>query len=317
MTSSEPAVDISITIGAGRKGDPLRLRNPVIAASGTLGTGTEVQRDINLAALGAIVTPGIARRARNPRPAIPLVETPAGLFLAGAYPTLSIRSVVGRYAPRWATWPAPVIANLPADDADACVATAAMLADHIGVAAIELGLVPIASHLTDDGSARDLQHLCRQLSDNWPRPLLVKLPYGLPNLRTLVEAAAEGGADAVVLGGGFPARAVDRDRSIAPDRLLAGRVVGPATRPLALDAVAAICATTRLPVIASGGIASGADALAFLVAGARAVQVGSASLRHPAAAITVARDLDELVQPRGFAGVQDFNGGPKPEASPP
>jgi dihydroorotate dehydrogenase (NAD+) catalytic subunit len=310
------ALDLSITFGTGRKGDPMRLHNPVIAASGTLGTGVELQRDYDLAAIGALVTPGITRRAQQRRPATPPLETPAGLFLSERFPALSLRSAVSRYASLWESLPVPVIANLPAGDADECVEIAAMLADHPGVAAIELGLVSLAPRLTGNDSALEVQWLCRRLSDTWPRPLIVKLPYGLTDTRILIDAATEGGADAISLGGGLPARVLNRGGATDWRRLLSGRIVGPAMHPLALHAVAAACAETRTPIIASGGVTSGADALAFLLAGAWAVQVGSASLRNPAAAIDVARDLEHLVRSAGMSRLQDIRAHTTDEGSP-
>jgi dihydroorotate dehydrogenase (NAD+) catalytic subunit len=305
MTDAGSAVDLSVSIGAGRKGDPLQLANPIIAASGTFGTGLELQRDIDLTAIGAFVTPAITRRAHGRRPAVPPRESPAGLFLAGPYPSIGLRAVLNRFASLWEGWPVPVIANIPAGDADECFEVAAALAGYAGVAAIELSFVSDAAWLDDDDNLPEFGRICRRLSDTWPRPLIVKLPYGLTDTIILVDAAGDAGVDAVSLGGGFPARIVDRDVVADRARFVTGRVTGPATHPMALHVTAAVCAGTKMPVIASGGVSSGDEALGFLQAGARAVQVGSASLRDPAAVVRVARDLEWLVRGAGRSSDSD------------
>jgi dihydroorotate dehydrogenase (NAD+) catalytic subunit len=314
MTNAGPAVDLTVSIGSGHKGDPLHLANPIIAAAGTFGTGVELQRDVDLAVIGAIVTPAISRRAHRHRPAVPVRETPSGLFMVVPYPSISLRAVLNRFAPLWEDWPVPVIANISAGDADECVEVAAALAGYAGIAAIELSFVAYAAWLDGDDSLPEFRRLCRRLSNTWPRPLIVKLPYGLADSLTLIGAAAESGVDAISLGGGFPAGVIDRgaaDRA----RLITGRLTGPATHAYALHAAAAICAETSMPVIASGGVASGVDALDFLQSGARAVQVGSASLRDPAAAVEVARDLERLVRDMGRSSGSGFDGDLQDEES--
>lgn len=292
-------MDLSVSIGGGRKGDPLHLANPIITAAGTCGTGVELQRDIDLTAVGAFVTPAITRRSHRRPGTVSPREVPAGLFLAGPYPSLSLRSVLNRSMALWESWPVPVIANIPAGDADECFEIAAALADYADIAAIELSFISYASWLDVDDNLPELRRMYRRLRDAWPRPLIVKLPYGLTNTLALVDAAGDAGVDAVSLGGGFPARIVERGHAVERPRLVAGRVTGPATRPLALGMVAAICAGTHVPVIASGGVTSGTDALDFLQAGARAVQVGSATLRDPGAVVRVARDLERLMRGTG------------------
>jgi dihydroorotate dehydrogenase (NAD+) catalytic subunit len=308
MTDVAPAADLTVEIGSGHKGDPLRLVNPIIAAAGTLGTGVELQRDIDLTAIGALVTPAISRRVHR-RPAVLPRESPAGLFLSGPYPSIRLRDVLDRYALLWEGWSVPVIANIAADDADESVEVATALARYAGVAALELSFVSSAPWLDGDGSVTEVRRLCRRLSDTWPRPLIVKLPYGLSNTLALIEVAIGGGADAISIGGGFPAAVVDQSGSTGGLRLVRGRVTGPATKSLALHAIAAVCAETAAPVIASGGITSGTDALDFLLAGARAVQVGSASLRDPSAPVRVAWDLERLARGTGQAAITAIGGG--------
>lgn len=285
---------LSVDFGGGRKGDPLRLANPVMAAAGTFGTGLEVQRDLDLSRIGGLVTPAIGRRGRNHVIPQPITETPAGLLLFGPYPSMSLRAVIDRYAPLWRNWPFPVIANMQVEDGEECVEIASVLADHGAVAAIELGLPPDWS-VVGAGGAAAVRGLCRRVIEAWHGPLIVKLPYGIAELPACVEAATEGGADAVSLGGGFPGRAA-----------AVGRLVGPATHPLALEVVARICAATRTPIIASGGVSSGRDALDFLLAGAQAVQVGSASLRNPAAILDIVGDIEARLRAVGVASMSDF-----------
>jgi dihydroorotate dehydrogenase (NAD+) catalytic subunit len=260
-----------------------------------------------------LVTPAITRRPRHRGRPSPLRETPAGLLLAGPYPSVGYRTALRRHVPAWEASPVPVIANLPAEDADECLEVASALADHGGVAAVELVL---PAQMLREGGAAALGRLCERVLAVWPASLIAKLPYGTDDLLNSIEAAAAGGADAVALGGGFPGRVFEYGTRDTPPRAMSGRVVGPATRPLALHVVATVCAATRVPVIASGGITRAEDALDFLLAGAQAVQVGSASLRDPSVVVDMAAGLAELLQATGAPSVVALRNRRRGEGSP-
>ncbi|MGH2584797.1 MAG: HisA/HisF-related TIM barrel protein [Dehalococcoidia bacterium] len=279
-----------LTLGGGRKGDPLELANPVIAAAGTFGAGAELQRLGEPARPGAIVSPAVARRTRRSVTGLQLLEVPAGLLLTGQYPTVSHRRVVEDLAPLWRTWRSPVIVNVLADDRDACLEVAAALADVDGVSALELSFAwPVVGSTAESWLPDVVAGLTGAIASVWSRPLIAKLPYGAGDGIALATAAVEGGADAVALGGGFPGQGVWAGRNTL------GAVVGPCTKPLALRVVAAVAPSVTVPLIASGGITAAADAVDFLQAGARAVQVGSATIRDPRAVYRIAGDINTLL----------------------
>jgi dihydroorotate dehydrogenase (NAD+) catalytic subunit len=281
----------TIRIGGARKGDALILPNPVLIAAG-MGGGAELHRLIAMTRLGGFVTPAITRQPRPGIRAPRFMESAAGLVCALPFPTLGLRAALRQHAPVWRRWGVPVIANVPGDDVPECQAVLATLDAEALVTAAELDLTPLGRHPgappLDGAGVRGAVSAVAAAS---PLPLLVKLPPDARSLRLLARTAVEAGADALTIGGGVGAllldpRSGDRPRLDAPAVL-----TGPATLPLVLRAVAEVADVVSLPVIASGGVACGVDALALLRAGACAVQVGSALFRDP---IAPARVLDEL-----------------------
>jgi dihydroorotate dehydrogenase (NAD+) catalytic subunit len=304
QSSNQHPADLSVTIGSGRKGDPLTVSSPILAAAGTIGTGAEVGWDAIPSRLGALVTPTIAHRTRRGGMASRLVEAVGGLLVVGQYPTLSVRSVQTRHAPFWQRRSIPVIANVSAESPDQCLDVIAALSGLDGIRAVEIALPASSSRgSTDPSEARLLRTLCDSASAIWHGPILVKLPIATDAAAMLADSAGEGGADAAVLGGGFPGSVLQHDLPLPARRHVDGMLVGPATKSLALQAVARLATESSLPVIASGGVATGVDALDFLIAGACAVQVGSASLRDPMA---TARIIDELEASLRSAGLQSL-----------
>jgi dihydroorotate dehydrogenase (NAD+) catalytic subunit len=310
---ADPEPSLAVTLAPGRKGDPLALANPVIAASGTFGLGTELQRHLDLSRLGAMITPGIARATRPGRdrhgrisPAI-IGETPAGLLIAERYPTIGLRAALRQLGPLLESRRTPVIANLPASDADQCVRLAGSLAEDEGFAAIELDLTFLESDDDPLQAVAVVRDLTERVRGVWPGPLLAKLPYS-PRTAALSVAARDGGADALSLGGGFPGMASVRGEGHATYRPTTGRLVGPATKPLALSLIGAVVGATDLPVVAAGGITVGDDAVEFLRAGATAVQVGSASFVDPYAALAVADGIATYLRRVGETDVRNIIG---------
>jgi dihydroorotate dehydrogenase (NAD+) catalytic subunit len=233
---------------------------------------------VDVERIGAIVTrsttPYQRRVAHPPR----LVETPAGLLVVGPWPNPGLERVVARHAHTWATWRTPVLLSLegasPTDYAD----IGAALEGVEGIAGLELNLVEHASQVAAIVQAtRGATQL----------PLLAKLPALDTGLPELARAAAEAGADAIVVAGAARGLAADPHSG----ERLAGWLCGPAQRPLALRLVAEVVGSVAVPVIGGGGIATIDDARQFLAAGAAAVQIGAALLADPGAAIRIADAL--------------------------
>jgi dihydroorotate dehydrogenase (NAD+) catalytic subunit len=237
----------------------LELRSPLIAAAGCFGLGVEYERSVPIDQIGAIVTRGTALRGQLREPLL-LTET-AGGVLSQHWPVISFASIVERYVPQWATWRTPVIVNVVADHAAIAVATEGIE----GIAGLELWLPDANEAARITAAARAATHL----------PLIAKLTLH-DNLLATARACASAGADALTLIGPLPASVSHSDQG-----LRSGWLSGPAILPLALRCVASIVDSMDTPVIACGGVFGRADIQAYLAAGARAVQIGTALLANP------------------------------------
>ncbi|MFQ3630578.1 nitronate monooxygenase [Roseiflexus sp.] len=251
----------------------LTLRTPVMVAAGCLGFGVEYERIVPIERLGAIVSGSVSLRGRRASPSLRLIETPAGVLSVGAWRDPGLDRVLREYVPVWATWSTPVVLSVTADHRD----VAAALEGIEGIAGIELAFGD------DWGSAARVVASVRAVT---LLPLLVKLPVH-ERLTATTRSAIDAGADAVTVAA--PPRACVVDPHTG--ELLHGRLSGSAIRPLVLEAVANVCATLPAPVVACGGIVTATDAHSFLAAGAIAVQVGSALLADPWAAVRIADAL--------------------------
>lgn len=261
----------------------LEIATPLVAAAGSLGYGVELARQLGLAkadglhGLGALITRTTTLGPRRARPLPALSETPAGLIWSGAAQNPGLRSVRERFAPAWAGWELPVILSLAAVDAEELALALGELELIEGVRGVELPLWPYGT-LAPEQAAR----LVATARAATPLPLIVKLPGACAEIAALAQAVAAAGADALSLIDGLPATAPDGT---------AGTLCGPALRPIALRAVAAVCAAVELPVIGGGGVLDAADARALLAAGATAVALGTALLNDMRAGARIAAVL--------------------------
>jgi dihydroorotate dehydrogenase (NAD+) catalytic subunit len=255
----------------------LTLRAPVLTAAGCFGYGVEYARTANLDQIGAIVTRSTTLRGR--RGAAPrLIETPAGVLVAGDWPDPGLARVLDRFAPVWATWRTPVLLSIVGatlqDYADAAAATEGVE----GIAGLELNL---------SSQAERAARIVAAVRAATQLPLLAKLPSLGAGQADLARAVADAGADALTLAAPPLGMAADPQSG----ELIAGALAGPAIRPLALALVAAVAAAVPIPMVGCGGIATADDARHMLAAGATAVQIGSALLADPGAAARIAVEL--------------------------
>jgi dihydroorotate dehydrogenase (NAD+) catalytic subunit len=288
-------VDLTGTLGG------LTLRNPVMSAAGCAGTGRELSRFTEPSRLGAFVTRTITLDPRAGRPGPRVLETPSGLLWS-----------VGRQNPGLQGFLATELPWLAQRDVRTIVSVAATTLGEYGELARRLGSSPGVSGVevdlagVDSFQAGKVVHVLRR---DLPRgvPVLAKLGGG-----AVVEAAravAENGADAVVLVHGFAAMAID-GRTLAPALAdVQGTLSGPAVHALALRCVWDVhAALPDLPVVGAGGIRTGFDAFAMLLAGASAVQVGTVLLHDPSAPARILAELDAELAGRGITGVAEVVG---------
>jgi len=290
-------VDLSVRLGR------LALKNPVLVASGTFGYVREMAGFVRLERLGGVIPKTVTARPRAGNATPRTVETASGLLNAIGLDNDGIDHFRSHHLPYLRTVGTAVIANIAGEDEDQFVAMAELIGGDAGLDAVELNVsCPNVSHGLDLGIDPDaVGRLVRRVRSVCPVPVIAKLTPNVTDIVAVARAAAEGGADAVSLVNTFRGMAVDwrRRRPILANDV--GGLSGPAIKPLALRMVWDVArALPDLPIIAIGGIATADDALEFLVAGASAVQVGTATFYDPSAS---ERLLDDLTRHLAEAGV--------------
>ncbi len=285
----------------------LPLVNPVLVASGTFGYARELAPFVRLGRLGGIIPKTVTARPRAGNATPRTVETAAGLLNAIGLDNDGFDHFLDHHLPYLRTLGTAIIANIAGEDEDGFVDMAARLEGRPGVAAVELNIsCPNVSHGLDLGiDAVAVRRLIARVRDACPTlPLIAKLTPNVTDIVAIARAAAEGGVDAVSLVNTYRGLVVDwrRQRPILANDV--GGLSGPAIKPLALAAVWNVAkALPGLPIIGIGGIRTADDALDFLIAGASAVQVGTATFFDPAAADRLVDDLPRLLA-EGFPNAQ-------------
>lgn len=282
-------VDLNVRLGR------LTLANPILVASGTFGYVREMAGFVRLDRLGGVIPKTVTLRPRVGNPTPRTVETPSGLLNAIGLDNDGIGHFIAHHLPYLRTVGTAVVANIAGEDEDQFVSMAAMLGEVSGLAAVELNLsCPNVSLGLDLGiDPRAVERLVRRVRGACPLPIIAKLTPNVTDIVAIARASAEGGADAVSLVNTFRGMAVNwrRRRPILANDI--GGLSGPAIKPLALRMVWEVSrALPGLPIIGIGGIGEAEDALEFLVAGATAVQVGTATFADPTAAERV---LDGMI----------------------
>ncbi len=298
-------VDLRVSLGR------LELSNPVLVASGTFGYVREMSPFIRLERLGGVIPKTVTARPRAGNPTPRTVETASGLLNAIGLDNDGIDHFIDHHLPYLRTVGTSVIANIAGEDEDQFVAMSERLGDEPGLAAIELNIsCPNVSHGLDLGiDAASVGRLVRRVRSACPLPIIAKLTPNVTNVVPIAAAAAEAGADAVSLINTLRGMAVDwkkRRPILAYD---VGGLSGPAIKPVALRMVWDVArALPGLPIMGIGGIGNADDALEFLVAGASAVQVGTATFYDPTAAERLLDDLATRLDESGIRSLPEIIG---------
>lgn len=312
MTTIErPAssLDLSVEL-APRQKRGLPLRNPVMTASGTFGNAVEFARAVDVGRLGAIVSKGVTLRPRAGNATPRTVETPAGMLNSIGLQNIGVDAIIRDVAPIWAAWDVPAIVNISAERAGDYVELASRLDGVPGVAAIELNIScpNVDSGLEFGADPRAAAGVTAAVRRTCGLPLIVKLTPNTGDIVAVARAAADSGADALCVANTILGMAIDvRARRPVLARG-AGGLSGPAIRPIILRMVWDVAGAVDVPIVASGGVATGEDALAYLLAGASAVQVGTASFRDPGAALRVLDELTALLRDTGVTRLDEIVG---------
>ena len=295
MIDREP--DLSLTIAG------VQFRNPVIAASGTFGYGREYAGLLNIEALGGICTKGLTLNPRPGNTGQRLHETPSGLMNSIGLENPGIPAFIEHELPALKELGPVVIANLSGSTAEE-YARGARLLDESPVDMIELNIscpnvkAGGMSFGLDPETAGAVTKQVRRAAPN--KPLMVKLSPNAPDLEVVAKACIAAGADALSLVNTFKAMAIDIQKRKPLFENISAGLSGPAIRPIALRMVWELCGAVRVPVVGIGGIASAADALEFLLAGAVAVQAGSATFAHPPLMNEIIAGIGKYMKEKGF-----------------
>jgi dihydroorotate dehydrogenase (NAD+) catalytic subunit len=275
------------------------LKTPVLAASGTYAYGVELKNLVDLSALGGIVVKGLSREPMDGNPPPRVWETESGMINSIGLQNIGVQAFVREKLPELRGAGAAIFANVFGYAVEDYVEVVRVLEDAEGVAAYELNVsCPNTKHggiffSSDPALLAEVVAAVRKIAR---RPLMVKLSPNVARIEPLAQAAAESGADAVSLVNTFVAMAIDA-RTRKP-RLGAGfgGLSGPAIKPIALRMVYEAARAVKIPVVGLGGISNGMDAAEFLIAGASAVQVGTANFWDPSAPVRIARELDQFLE---------------------
>jgi dihydroorotate dehydrogenase (NAD+) catalytic subunit len=290
----------------------LELANPVIAASGTFGYGIEFEEIVSLEGIGAFVTKGISLEPMAGHSAPRIIQTAAGMLNAIGLQNVGVEDFIQRKLPPLSRYPrAKVFVNVFGCTVGEYIAVIERLNHAEGIAAYELNVSCPNVHAggmafgSDPGS---LEYLVSRAKTASKRPLIVKLSPNVTSIAHMAKIAAGAGADAVSLTNTFLAMSIDAETRQPRLSNITGGLSGPAIKPIALRMVYETAKAVTIPILGMGGIVTAEDAVEFLLAGAMAVQVGTASYADPRAVERLAHGLESWCRSHGVEKVASLTG---------
>ena len=282
------------------------LRNPVIAASGTFAYGVEFERILDLNALGGLVVKGLSREPIEGNPPPRIEQAQFGMINSIGLQNIGVRAFVRDKLPALARLSTPVFVNVFGFASEDYAEVVRVLEDHAGVAGYELNVsCPNTERggiyfSSDPALLGEVVAAARRVAH---RPLIVKLSPNVASIEPFARAAESAGADAVSLVNTFVALAIDARTRRSRIGAGFGGLSGPAIKPIALRFVYQAAQAVRIPVVGIGGIATGVDAAEFLIAGATAVEVGTATFWDPQSPLRIASELAAFLRREGISHV--------------
>jgi dihydroorotate dehydrogenase (NAD+) catalytic subunit len=287
------SVDLSVQVGA------LRLRNPIIAASGTFGYGVEFAHLVDLNRIGGLVVKGLSREPMDGAPAPRLIETPSGMLNAVGLQNVGVQAFVAEKLPRLRKYATAVVANVFGQCLEDYAEVIRVLEDADGVAAYELNIS--CPNVKKGGmqfgaeplAVAEVVGAARKAAVK--RPLWVKLSPLVADIGLVARSAAEAGADALTVANTYPAMAVDPETGRSRLGNPTGGLSGPAIKPITLRLVWEVRKSVEIPIIGLGGVETVDDVLEYLSVGATAIQVGTASFVDPATTVKLVEGLEDRI----------------------
>jgi len=289
----------------------LLLANPVMTAAGTFGYGTEYSQIFDIQKLGAIVCKGTTLEPREGNPQPRLAETASGLLNSIGLQNIGVKALIKEKAPLWASWRVPVIVNIAGETVDDYVKLVNELDGVAGVSGIEVNIScpNIKAGGAEFGAnPESAARVTAAVKSATSLPILVKLTPNTSDIVKIAIAVAEAGADAISLINTLKGMYID----ITTRQPLLGRktggLSGPAIKPIALAMVYEVSGAVEVPIIGCGGIVTGSDAIEFIMAGASAVQVGTATFANPRAPLDVLEGIEQFMKKEGVKNLTELIG---------
>ena len=297
--------DLRVKIGS------IELKNPVLTASGTFGYGREFSSLIDLDLLGGIVVKGISLKPREGNPPPRIVETPCGMLNAIGLANVGLENFLKEKLPWLQGLNTAVIVNIYGHTVEEYGAVAAGLSGVKGISAIEVNIScpnveqgGMAFGTDPDMAAKVTECVIKEAD----KPVIVKLSPNVTDIRKIAVAVEDAGADALSLTNTLTGMAIDIEKRVPKLANISGGLSGPAIRPVALFMVHQVVKSVKIPVIGVGGIVDHRDALEFLIAGARAIQIGTANFVNPKASLDIIEGLRMFCQEKGIDRIEDVIG---------
>lgn len=300
---AKPTVDLSTHVGT------VKLKNPVLGASGTVGYGLELAEFVDLNRLGGIVTKGLSLKPRAGNPPPRIHETACGMLNSIGLNNIGVKAFLEEKLPRLSKFDTAVIVNIYGETPEDFVDVAKELAAASGIAALEINVScpNVEKGGLDLGTnPTEVRRLIERIRAITKLPLWAKLTPNVTDIRTIARAAIDGGADALSLINSVRGMAIDLDRRTPHLSRVTGGLTGPAIKPIALAKVYEVAHAFSIPIVGIGGIASGRDALEFMVVGAFAVQVGTQNFVRSNAMIGILEEMENDLREKGISKVTDL-----------
>jgi len=298
-------VDLSVSVGS------VRLHNPVMLASGCCGYGTDMEPHLDLNRLGGVCLKGLSMAGSEGNRPPRIWETQGGMINAIGLQNIGVESFLGKKAPKLRTYDTAFVANFYGHTVDQYVEAARALGEEPALAALEMNIsCPNIQEGgiqfgTDPASVYKVTKACRDVTT---KPLWVKLSPNAADVTATAKAAQDAGADALTCINTMPAMAIDVEKREFRISNKIGGLSGPALKPIAVRIVYQVTKVVTIPVVGIGGVATAADALEFLLAGAKAVQVGTALFVDPQCPYAILSGIEDYCVRHGFPSVESLVG---------
>lgn len=305
MTSKIKKVDLSVSIAG------LKLKNPIMTASGTFGYGLEFQSFLNLNSLGAISVKGLSLHPRKGNPPPRTCETDAGMLNAIGLENVGVEVFIKEKLPKLRKFSCAIIANIFGEKPEEYVEISRRLCDNGGISALEINIScpnTQAGGMIFGKDPKLTAEVTEKVKNVSNIPVIVKLSPNVTDITILAKAAEQAGADALSLVNTFVGMSVDIQMRKPLLANVSGGLSGPAIKPLALWLVYQVVQSVSIPVIGMGGITSLKDVLEFLIVGAKAVQIGTANFIEPSISEKIAHELENYCKVEGISDINSIIG---------